>query len=435
MKDLLKKAVNKSDQAEVFFDNSSGTSVEFSNAKLHDIESSFQSGYSLRIIKDGMLGFSYTKNLIDPDGLVGNAVRSLDGNVKADYNFPETGKLNDLDTYDPQLQDITSEMMVDECKRVSEILKAKTKAEIELGASVYQNNGIIANSTGTSLALKQSHYAFWMNLCYPGGAAGLVDIKAGKSFSRISNEQINNIIEMYNLSEKPLEPSGGKMQVIFMPSTMYALMWRLRNATSGESIFKKTSPLEKKLGELIFSDKITIFDDPLNDSLPGARSFDDEGIKTGKFSIIEKGVIKNFYYDLNYAAKLNTLPTGHGYRTARWGGDKIMLKPSPNLDHLRMDPGNKSLAEMISSMDRGIILSGAMGAHSGNIPNGDYSVGVSPGLYVEKGRIVGRVKDAMVAGNIYETLQNVISVENKNHLGWGGYFPSMLCDKVSVSTK
>ena len=125
MKDLLKKAVNKSDQAEVFFDNSSGTSVEFSNAKLHDIESSFQSGYSLRIIKDGMLGFSYTKNLIDPDGLVGNAVRSLDGNVKADYNFPETGKLNDLDTYDPQLQDITSEMMVDECKRVSEILKAK----------------------------------------------------------------------------------------------------------------------------------------------------------------------------------------------------------------------------------------------------------------------------------------------------------------------
>jgi len=112
-----------------------------------------------------------------------------------------------------------------------------------------------------------------------------------------------------------------------------------------------------------------------------------------------------------------------------------MLKPSPNLDHLRMDPGNNSLAEMISSMDKGIILSGAMGAHSGNIPNGDYSVGVSPGLYVENGKIVGRVKDAMVAGNIYETLKNVISVENKIHPGWGGDYPAILCDKVSVSTK
>ena len=90
---------------------------------------------------------------------------------------------------------------------------------------------------------------------------------------------------------------------------------------------------------------------------------------------------------------------------------------------------------MIGSMDKGIILDGVMGAHSGNIPNGDYSVGVEPAFYVENGEIIGRVKDAMVAGNVYETLNNIVSIEDKVHESWGGRFPAILCDDVNVATK
>ena len=45
--------------------------------------------------------------------------------------------------------------------------------------------------------------------------------------------------------------------------------------------------------------------------------------------------------------------------------------------------------EILKVMGRGIIVAGAMGAHSGNIPNGDFSIGLSPGLYVENGEVVG----------------------------------------------
>jgi PmbA protein len=225
------------------------------------------------------------------------------------------------------------------------------------------------------------------------------------------------------------------MQVLFMPSTMYALMWRLTSATNGQSIFKKTSPLLNRIGEQICSDNLTIYDNALDDILPGARAFDDEGVRTAKLEIIKDGILKNFYYDLEYAAKLHTTSTGHGYKSSMWGGDPTKIIPAPSLSNLYIEPGSASLQEMIASMDKGIILKGAMGAHSGNIPNGDYSVGVSPGIYVEKGRIVGRVKDAMVAGNIYETLKHVTAIENKSHPSWGGVFPAILCDNVSVSTK
>jgi PmbA protein len=101
-----------------------------------------------------------------------------------------------------------------------------------------------------------------------------------------------------------------------------------------------------------------------------------------------------------------------------------------------MKPGNKSFSQLVKAIDRGIIIDGALGPHSGNIPNGDYSVGVNPGLYVENGEIVGRVKDAMVAGNVYETLKDVMEVGDTLHpSAWGAWVPAILCDNVSVATK
>ncbi len=86
-------------------------------------------------------------------------------------------------------------------------------------------------------------------------------------------------------------------------------------------------------------------------------------------------------------------------------------------------------------MDKGILIAGIMGAHSGNILNGDYSIGLSPGLYVENGEIVGRVKDSMVAGNIFDTMNHIVEIEDTLHSASGGMFPAILFDGVSVATK
>jgi len=97
---------------------------------------------------------------------------------------------------------------------------------------------------------------------------------------------------------------------------------------------------------------------------------------------------------------------------------------------------------MIVSMDKGIIVASDLGGHSGNIPAGDFSVGLSPGLYVQDGEITGHVKDAMVTGNIYDTLNKVSDLENKTHyvgapLGGMGVWrcPAILVDDGRVATK
>jgi len=186
--------------------------------------------------------------------------------------------------------------------------------------------------------------------------------------------------------------------------------------------------------------RIGVKRDPAFGPDPGIASeilyLDDEGVACSDFKIIENGILKSFFYDLEYAKKLKTKPTGHGFRTSMWGGDPMTLKPRPSMLHVRFKPGDKSLTQLIESIDRGVIIEGALGAHSGNIPNGDYSIGASPGLYIEDGEIIGRVKDAMVSGNVYETLKDVIDVGDTLYTYYyGGRIPAILCDNVNVATK
>ena len=225
------------------------------------------------------------------------------------------------------------------------------------------------------------------------------------------------------------------MKVLFLPETLYALLWRVQSVTHGRNIYQKVSPVLGKLNEKIFHEKLTLYDDPLNDQVPDARGFDDEGTPCQYFPVVEKGVLKHFYYDLYYASKMGVPPTGHGFKGAMWGGETIAMKPSPSLEYLYIKPGERSFPELLRLMDRGMIIAGVMGAHSGNILNGDYSLGLSPGLYVEKGEIMGYVKDAMVAGNIFDTMNHILQVEDTLHPASGGMFPAILFDEVNVATK
>jgi PmbA protein len=132
---------------------------------------------------------------------------------------------------------------------------------------------------------------------------------------------------------------------------------------------------------------------------------------------------------------MKSQPTGHGYKTAAWSSETVGERPGPAPLHPAIKPGATSFAEMLAMMDKGIIVCGALGAHSGNVANGDFSIGLSPGIYVENGEIKGRVKDAMVAGNIYDVMTNVLAIEDMIHATPRGRFPAILLDRVSVATK
>ena len=429
MEKLMDIARKVADKVEVYSETMSSTGVSFENSRLKDIDSSMRSGVGLLLFSGGKLGYAYTRNLIDREGLVRNALASIKGGVEADYDLPLTEGLSELDTYDADIEELTSTQMVDECERVCGEFAGRTEGQLNISTGRDTSTVRVINSAGTDLSARSSSYYFYAALYYPGSYASISRVVLDKKFIPFSRENLDYVLNTYNESLKEVKPETGKTKVLFLPETLYALVWRLKAATQGKSVYEGVSPLKDRLGEKVFSDALTVIDRPLDDAWAGARAFDDEGTACRDMPIVEAGVLRNFYFDRFYAAKMKAEPTGHGFRPG------IASRVAPSLEHLVIEPGGSSFVDLLKEMGTGIIVGGAMGAHSGNILNGDFSIGLSPGLYVTDGGIAGHVKDAMVAGNIYETLQHVVGVGDTLYPSFMGKFPAVLLDDVSFAAR
>ena len=433
MEKLLELAKKNVDSAEVFSNTYEENEISFQNYSLNEIKNKIQTGYSLRIIKDGKIGTSYTKNLLDRNALVNNALKSLKGEIEADFSFPENYKVDLLDSFDSEIVSMSSKKILDNSKMISEFIKGKTSGQLNVYSGFGQSETRIINSNGLNVETRDSYHYDMPIIMYPRTYANIGHFSISKGFNQIGNSVLRNLIKMYDSGLKEVSPCSGNVQVVFTPRSLYALMSRLEVATNAKNIFQKVSPIKDKLGEKIFSEKLTIIDDPKNPLNVGARSFDDEGVFTDRLVLVENGVLKSFFSDLNYAEKLKMKPTGNGYKKMAWGGETVALASTPNLRCPSILPGDDTLESMIAGIKRGVLLFGALGAHSGNVINGDFSIGLNPGLYIENGEILGRVKDGMISGNIYDVMKRVSAVEKNSHFTSIGRYPHICFDDVKLS--
>lgn len=436
MKKLLDIAAKVSDQAEVFSIRSDDSSLEMRNGKPTDVSASIQSGYALRILKDGRIGTAYTKNLLDREELVSNAMNSLKGKVEAGFSFPEPSDLPASWLPDESVSGMGFHDLHSRSRKVLDYLKRKVEGQID----VYSGRGVqdtaIMNTSGLDVSRKSAFMYIYTSLPFPNTETGVQKFYQSRKPGDFPESELDKLVDLYTAGLPEVDIPTGRMKVVFTPDTMYTILWRLSVAATGKSFYNKVSPLQGKRGERILSEKFTLYGDPTDTEEIDQRFFDDEGVPTKKHTIFEGGVFKNLILNLDYADKLSEEPTGTGYRGGMWGGETVSLAPGPSLNCSRVAPGNVSFEDMIKGIDRGVLVFGVLGAHSGNILNGDFSVGLNPGFYVENGVIKGRVKDGMVAGNVYDVLKNIVSIENRLHDSTsGGKYPSILLDDVSVAAK
>lgn len=429
MEKLLELARKRADKAEVFGKDSVSTSVSFENGRLKDIDSSFSSGVGLLVMKGGKLGRAYTRNLIDREGLVENALAALAGGVEADYELPGKADLPAVDSFDAGVEQVTSTALVTECERLVGGVSGRTKGQVNVSAGHGVDTVRVLNTGGADFTARQSYYYAYLSLLFPGSYSSISRLAAGKTFVPFPDQDLEFVVDTYNRAAEERKPAKGRTRVLFLPEQVFALAWRLTTATRGKEVFEGVSPLKDKVGQPVLSKLLTLTDEPLNDAWPGARAFDDEGTPCRNTTLFDAGKLSGFYFDRYYAWKAGTEPTGHGHRP------DVTARTGPALEHLAIRPGDKSLDGLLKEMGTGVVVAGVLGAHSGNILNGDYSIGLSPGLWVENGEIAGRVKDAMVAGNVYEDLKNVVALGDRQHAGFMGRFPALLLDGVSFATR
>jgi PmbA protein len=191
------------------------------------------------------------------------------------------------------------------------------------------------------------------------------------------------------------------------------LLQPLISSLNGSSIQQKNSFLIGMEGEKIGSDLFTLVDDPFIVSGRGSRHFDSEGLATKKRTIIDGGVLKDYYIDTYYGKKLEMKPT------------------SGDTSNVVLNPGGKDLEGLLASIDRGILVTGFNGGNS-NSTTGDFSYGIE-GFLVENGKLTQPVSEMNITGNFKKLWNNLSAVGNDVFEDSSWRIPSLVFDNVDFS--
>ncbi|MBF0544566.1 MAG: TldD/PmbA family protein [Candidatus Riflebacteria bacterium] len=436
MEKLLALACKQAQQAEVWSTASQLKTVTYEDSKLIGVETSLYEGISLRVIKDGRIGSTFTTNLHDPAVLIQQAIKSSEfGGEAPSGRLPSTRLPIHMGAGVKSIEGLDAKSMANEAERYLQAASRLTQGTLNVSVQAKVMHTRLLNSSGTDLSSTISHWDFVPRILFDGTYSGVGERMFTEGFKPFEQEDLEFACKLHQVSKKEASLNNGRMPVIFMPEAAFMIHWRVMSAADASSLFQKTSPFEGKVGQKVFSELISYRDDPDDVAHPSGQPFDDEGTQAAPLTIIDKGVFCEFFTDLLHAERLNLRPNGRSFRGAGiLGSDRLSGLPKPWLPNPAILPGRTPFKELLIKVDRSLVVFDLLGAHSGNIPNGDFSVGVGTGFLVEKGEYVGRIKDVMLTGNVHELLRRVRAVGDKTGPSLCGYAPPILVDDVSVAT-
>jgi PmbA protein len=429
---ILDKTAGLSQSAEVFMFTSEETPVIFEANRLKSLQSKESRSISLRVFKNGRIGFASSNKPEDVDFLVQSAIETAEFGARANFELPSRASFPTVEVYDAETEKVSLDKMVSLGDEMVSALTGHTP-DILCEARISRNtlSVDIANSSGLEAAYNKSGFAVSVEGTVIQGSDMLFVGEGESSCHPVLDTTgvLNSVRLQLDRARSLAKITSGKFPVIFTPDGLSsALISPLMAAFNGKVVLEGASPLGNKLGQQVFDSKFNLYDNATVAFRPGSRPFDDEGVVSGRLAFVEHGIPKNFYYDLKTAALAGKKSTGHG---GRGGG-----LPSPSPSTIIIDEGTTSQEKMLSDIEEGLYIEALMGATQGNVLGGDFSGNVLLGYKIEHGKITGRVKDTMVFGNVYDLLKDIMAVGNDAR--WvGGRLkaPSIYCPSISVASK
>jgi PmbA protein len=432
MEDILERASKVTEAAELYCVTSESTPVVFEANRLKNIEQKQSTVMALRVIKNGRTGYASAAGAVDAEKLVKAAVETATFGQVARFELP--GRLNYplIDVFDQAVAEVTLEQMVGFGEHLINRIVANTP-EIQCGAMVSKGTATlrILNTQGADARYRRTDFSYALegtlirgtDMLFVGdGESSCHPLTGGDIVARSIINQLERARDTATVATKCLP-------VIFTPDGIAgALLPPLVSAFNGKVVLQGASPLAGRTDTMVFDRKFYLTDDATIPFRSNSRPCDDEGTPSRRTALVEEGVVKHFFYDLQTAGMAGTTSTGNGER-----GRGALPAPAPGA--LIVTPGATTFEEMVSDIKEGLLIEQVMGAEQGNILNGDFSGNVLLGYKIEGGRITGRVKNTMIAGNVFELLKDIAAIGND--IKWeGGYLatPSFYLPSVAVST-
>lgn len=428
--EILEKAKKKTDCAEVYRIKSETAACAWNADKLKIAEAKETMGVALRVLIGGRLGFFATNKLDDAGRIVDTACEIAPFGFKFAGEFPKSySPAQGSFFHKPTSATGVDKLIASGNSAIAKVKETKSDAmfEAKLERSAYDVE--IANSFGARAEYAKTVFSGFFSgmVTKEGDVLNLYEYDEGEAFDNQPEAWAEALRRKFKDAETIVEIPSGEYSCIVAPKAC-DFLGPLRMALSARSVIKDMSPFKDKVGEMIFDERVQIFDDGLFKNMVGSRPIDDEGVTSQRTVLVENGVLKGFIHDLHTAKTMGVAPTGNGMRPG------LSAAPRAGYSTLCLSPGSKKLSEMIKSIKKGVLIEQIMGAHQASPFSGDFSVSVDVGFVIDNGRIVGRFKNGMLSGNAFKMLKDQIIEIGSEPKYTGFLIPPVLYDRMSIST-
>lgn len=426
------------DQAEAFIRSSRSISVEVKEQSVDSLKSARSFGYSVRVIRNGRLGFSYSTKRDDVDFVVERALESAGfSDEDACLELPEgPQERSAVEVFDAEIESLGEDdavrhvMLLEKSAyetdgRVRRIRKAAGSFTVS-ETIVVNSRSVAAAYAATACSAQVTAIADERGESQMGWDFGSGRFFRDMAFGEIGGNAAKRAVGL--LGARKID--GGKADIILDNSVTVDFLGIFAASLSSEAVQKGRSLLAGKLGKKVVSEGVNLTDSGCVAGRSGSSPVDDEGVASAVTPVVRDGILEKYIYNTYTARKGGVHSTGNAVRS------RFSSLPSVGITNLFMEPASENdvvpLKDIFRFVDKGLYVMDAMGVHTANPVSGEFSVGVS-GLWIEKGNICYPVKEAVISGNILDFFGKVRAVGDDLRFYGNIGGPTVVISDVDVS--
>ena len=425
---ILELAAARAGAAEVHLVESESRPIQFEHNELKYVQTKSARGISLRVIHEGRLGFASTTDPSEPERLVDRAIESARFGQAARFGFPGPAACPSVAVYDPRVAEFPVQRGIELGRDAIDRIRAEfddVQCDAEVCASVTRER--LANSSGLDTEERLTGFdaqlvALRVN---EGGMLWVSDGESSRGLVANFDRYASKVIADIRRAETEAEPPTGPWPVLFTARAVGLLAQFLQYAVNGKLVQKGASPLIGRLGEQVLAPSVTLYDDATRDYGDASSPRDAEGVPSRKTALFDHGVLRTFLFDLQTAGMMGTESTANAVR-------EFASAPRVDSNNLVLEPGSESFDALLRGIGRGLLVDEVIGGGQSNVLAGEFSVNVSLGFLVERGEVVGRVKDCMVAGNVFDAFNRIRGIGSEQETHGSMVVPPICFDAVHV---
>lgn len=405
-------------EAELYLYRGRDRGIDLREGRPESSQEAAEEGLGLRLVKDGRMAFSYVGGL-GLGGLPDLYRRAADQlpllepdehRVLPAPRAPAPGPgalsetLRDPALFTTPLAEMTPRLL----EMHARAMKAdpRIKQVLQLAYAENTAEAAIAATTGTATCETQTYASFGLTVL--GGSGEEIQVNGGSRLARFASDldfaaTVDEAVARTTALLDARKLPSKRCAVLFDPWVAPELLDLFAGALSAEAVQRGKSLLKGKMGGRVASDLVTFVDEPLRPKGISSGRYDDEGVPTSDKLMVEKGVLKEYFYDAYTAHKDGRSSNGCAGR----GGYKGI--PGASASNFYLRPGLLSREKLLADTRDGILVLEIMGMHTADPISGEMSVGIS-GLAIRGGEIAHGVRGAMLSGNLLEMLARVDAV-------------------------